>query len=286
MSWGTRIAPRITKPIGERLDMVARIGRAAISTDLDRSLFDGVHCFCLFIGYPRSGHSLVGSIIDAHPNAVIAHELDALRYVQTGIVGRDLLYRMILLRDREFTSAGRIWTGYEYTVPGQAQGRFDELRVIGDKRGGGSTRRLGAHPELLDQLERLVGVQVRMVHVFRHPLDTITSMHRRGGRSLPASIERFFDLCVTNEAVRARDRASVIDVGLESLVANPIDVVQRLMAFLGLDSPPGFLEACAAVVFDAPKQTRTSIEWPPDLAADVEARMRGYDFLREYSPEV
>ncbi len=37
--------------------------------------FSKVHTFVLFVGYPRSGHSLIGSMIDAHPNAIIAHEV-------------------------------------------------------------------------------------------------------------------------------------------------------------------------------------------------------------------
>lgn len=37
--------------------------------------FASVRTFVLFVGYPRSGHSLIGSIMDAHPNIIIAHEV-------------------------------------------------------------------------------------------------------------------------------------------------------------------------------------------------------------------
>ncbi|UGS35133.1 sulfotransferase [Capillimicrobium parvum] len=37
-------------------------------------MFDDVEAFCVFIGHTRSGHSLVGSLLDAHHEAVIAHE--------------------------------------------------------------------------------------------------------------------------------------------------------------------------------------------------------------------
>jgi hypothetical protein len=37
--------------------------------------FSNVRTFILFVGYPRSGHSLIGSIMDAHPNVIIAHEV-------------------------------------------------------------------------------------------------------------------------------------------------------------------------------------------------------------------
>ena len=53
-----------------------------------RDDFAGIGSFLMFVGHPRSGHSLVGALIDAHPNAVVAHELDALKYVEAGF-GRD-----------------------------------------------------------------------------------------------------------------------------------------------------------------------------------------------------
>ena len=34
----------------------------------------GVEKFVLFVGYARSGHSIIGSFLDAHPSIVIAHE--------------------------------------------------------------------------------------------------------------------------------------------------------------------------------------------------------------------
>jgi hypothetical protein len=263
--------------------MAARLARAALSARPDRSIADGVRCYCMFIGYPRSGHSLIGSIVGAHPNAVVAHELDALRYVQSRFARRDLLYSMILRRDREFGESGRTWTGYDYSVPDQAQGRFEELLVIGDKRGAGSTKRLRAHPELLDRLRRLVEVDVRMVHVIRDPFDTIASMHRRGNRPLATSVDRFFDLCDTNAAIRHRDPGAVIDVRLEELVAGPVDVVRGLVGFLGLEAPQDYLESCAGIVFDTPKRSRSTAAWPPSLVGEVEHRMRAYPFLQGYA---
>src|SRR6185503_2841686 len=46
--------------------------------------FRDLDTFCTFIGYPRSGHTLIGSLLYAHPNAIIADELDALRFLQAG----------------------------------------------------------------------------------------------------------------------------------------------------------------------------------------------------------
>ena len=47
-------------------------------------MFETIQLYCMFVGYPRSGHSLVGTLLDAHPDIVIAHELDALRHIRAG----------------------------------------------------------------------------------------------------------------------------------------------------------------------------------------------------------
>jgi len=48
---------------------------------MEEADFSKLRNFVLFVGYPRSGHSLVGSLIDAHPHAIIAHEVKTLANV-------------------------------------------------------------------------------------------------------------------------------------------------------------------------------------------------------------
>jgi hypothetical protein len=56
--------------------------RSAYHGMLHGKLFDQVQSYCMFVGHPRSGHTLIGALLDAHPHIVIAHELNALRYVR------------------------------------------------------------------------------------------------------------------------------------------------------------------------------------------------------------
>ena len=46
---------------------------------LTQDVVNHIEKFILFIGYPRSGHSIVGSLMDAHPHMVIANEFLLLR---------------------------------------------------------------------------------------------------------------------------------------------------------------------------------------------------------------
>ena len=135
--------------------------------------FATVERFCLFVGYPRSGHSLVGALLNAHRDAVIAHELDVPPLIVAGCA-RDELYARILARARWFHLRGDR-SNYAYRVPRQWQGRFAALHVIGDKRGGAVTRCIAAEPDFLERVRPLVGVPLRLIHVVRNPV----RQHRR-----------------------------------------------------------------------------------------------------------
>src|SRR5213594_4458109 len=120
-----------------------RLTEAGISNS--EEIFGDLQTYCMFIGYPMSGHSLIGALLDAHPNIVIAHELDVLRHIEEGFNKRQI-YDLLLENSQISAEAGRV-SGrksnvYSYAVPNQWQGRFEKLRVIGDKKGGGSTQRL------------------------------------------------------------------------------------------------------------------------------------------------
>ena len=174
--------------------------------------FASARTFCIFIGYPRSGHSLIGSLLDAHPRMVVAHELDALKLVGEGVSKRDL-YEQIVANAEQAAAAGREQTGYSYAVPGQWQGRFEEIQVLGDKKGGMSTVRLRERPELLDQLVELVGLPLKLIHVVRNPYDNIATIatkpntempkESRTAVGVPEATRRYFDRCETVAEITA-----------------------------------------------------------------------------------
>lgn len=252
-----------------------------------RNRFLDVRTYVMFVGYPRSGHSLVGSLLDAHPDAVVAHELDALRLFQAGF-RRNQVYSMILENDRRFTAKGRRGGGdYGYVVPGQWQGRYRELQVIGDKSAERSTRRLHARPGLLDVLRRQVGDDVRFLHVVRNPYDNIATMWRRSQRkfTLVEVAERYLSLCRTVGELKSYLPTRVLDLRHEDLVADPAPVLQRMCAFLELPAPEDYVRDCASIVFDSPRQTRSDAPWTPELVASVEREVSRHQPFADYSFE-
>jgi len=237
----------------------------------------------LFVGYRRSGHSLVGALLDAHPDVAMAHGLDVLHHVRYGF-SRAQIVSLILANARERADQGRVVTGYSYAVPGQWQGRQRRLRVIGSTRGGATARTIGERPELAERVEALMGVPVRWIHVVRNPFDNVSTLALRGRRNdLESAIDDYFRLLDGAAALRRVVAAErILDLRSEDLVAAPGVTLRRLAAWLGVDAPDDWVEACAGIVFDAPHRTRDGAPWTPALVARVSKRMERHDFLAGY----
>lgn len=250
-----------------------------------RDDFNRVRHFCLFVGYPRSGHSLVGALLNAHRNAVIAHELNAPQLILDGCT-RDALYARILARAYWF-NLRKNSSNHAYQVPNQWQGRFAALHVIGDKRGGAVTRCIAAHPDFLPRVRALVGVPLRLIHVVRNPFDNISTISLWHHLSLAESIDYYFLHCRTTATLGDRCApGEVITLHHEAMVRDPRSILSDLCAFLGLEPYPGYLEDCCSVIFSAPTYTRRQIAWPVAQIRDVEQRVQPYRFLDGYRFEI
>lgn len=249
-----------------------------------RDSFDQVASFVLFVGYPRSGHSLVGAMLNAHRNAVIAHELDAPKLVVRGCT-RDELYSRILARAAWFNLRGNA-SNYEYQVPNRWQGRFEALRLVGDKRGGSAAQWLARHPDLLGRLRATVGVPLRLIHVVRNPYDNIAAIARWHGLSLDRSIDFYFSHCETTGPLAASGASEMVTLAHEDLVREPEAALAGLCSNLGLATDPEYLAACASIVFARPTHSRRQATWSVGQVAEVKRRARRYPFLDRYDFEI
>lgn len=256
-------------------------------------MFESVETICLFIGNARSGHSLVGSLLDAHPHAVIAHELDP--FVQEGhrysgdlcFPNQNQLFQAIVERSQRQAKLGRpAWrirdTGEAYqvshAVPGQHQGTWDKLSVIGSKRGQATSQAVFANPEVLRTLQAQGEASLKLIHVIRNPYDNIASMtpeHKE------RAIRRYFHLC--RGVKKAKDAGwDVLDVYLEKLIEDPSRELRVVCGFLGLEASKEYLRACAELVLKKPNETRFQRSWSWMERRKVRRRMREFDWLEPY----
>ena len=87
--------------------------------------------FVFFIGYPRSGSTLTGSLLDAHPNVIIANEYDLTRKFHLASnqhITRRYLFDQLLNNSVNEATCEQRSPGYKglfnYHVPNQWQGKF------------------------------------------------------------------------------------------------------------------------------------------------------------------
>ena len=248
-----------------------------------QAVFDQVKTFCLFIGYPRSGHSLISSLIDAHPNAMMAHRLNSLKYVRAGFTKKELFY-LLLRSSQRLAKTGRKLTGYQYAVPGQWQGQFQTLHVIGDQEGRGTTQWLAADPALLPRLLAMKNIHIKFIHVIRNPYDNISTWANRTHRSLAYTIRRYFALCRT--IVQLKDNINendVIDIHYEMFLDRPETGLSQLCCFLDLEPTADYLSDCIGIVYRSPHQSRHDAPWTPELIDTVKHQMTLFNFLEGYS---
>lgn len=259
--------------------------RATLLSRRYASDFSGVRSYLMFVGYPRSGHSLVGALLDAHPNVLVAHELDALPYVDAGFRQRQL-FALLVERARERVGErGVESSGYSYRVPGQWQGRWQRLDVIGDKKGGRSTTRLREDPGLLDRLAAAVRVPVKVVHVVRNPYDNIATMHRWMDRPLDWVTDLYGDLAETVAEVRHHlGPGQFHEMHLDDLVTDPAGQLKELCGFVEVQADPTYLDACAGILFDSPRRTGDTVEWTQPALDRVRRMIADRPWLARYGP--
>ena len=265
------------------------------------------------VGYNRSGSTLLGRLLNAHPEIVIAHELDLLTVSRSPrfaawLGGRGRLVRLILERDRNI----RRWTsyrgsGYSYAVKTGWQGKYSRLRVVGDKDSHVAVEQLHRRSDLLDSLRRRIGAPIRMLFTIRNPYDMAAAeylgdMKAKGNISFttrrdyaPAEADRSW---IGEERVswirKHSDKVArviamlpkedTLPVYHEDFVASPREKLREICAFCGVECADDYLNSCASIVFPAPHPTRSKVRWTPDQVADIGRTVEKHSgFLGRYA---
>jgi hypothetical protein len=291
---GAKIPPAVRKPL-ERAELTKKLSTPLlyISSSLKarryHEAFQNIKTYCLFIGHGRSGHSIFGALLDAHPKVIIPDELDTLRYIAAGF-SKDQIAYLLLAKSQTQARRGRKKMGlggklYSYQVPNQWQGRFDTLQIIGDSQAGVTTQRLAQNPALYQRLqETMIGVNIKVLHVVRNPFDNISTLMLRGGRSFENAIERYFTNCETIVDFRRRlNRADLLVVRQEDFLADPQTRLIETCRFLSLETNPAYLDDCATILYKSPAKSRSKLDWTPELINLVQRRISEFDFLAGYT---
>jgi hypothetical protein len=250
-------------------------------------LFDDVQTYCMFVGHNKSGTSMVGALLDAHPDAIISDEAEALQFVRLGF-SREQIFHLLLRRSRREFNKGRVTARslqpYSYLVPNQWQGRYRTLRVIGDSTAGSSTRLIEKDKEILKRLETIMqGLDVKIIQTVRNPYDPISAMMVRGKRSFENAIGTYFSHCETLARLREKlNEDRLFTIRYEDFVRENKKNLSELCNFLGLDANAEYLKACSSILQPVPQTSREWVQWDDAHIKRVVREMERFDFLQGY----
>ncbi len=152
---------------------------------LPQDVIDGVKTFVFFMGYSRSGSSIVSSLMDAHPHMVVAYQYRVISEWNQELKNKAYLYGELYEKSRKDATVGwrhenNMDKSYTLHIDTGWQGRYDEyISVIGDKTADKPVnlfaRSQKRFSEVYTQLRETVGVPVKTVFVVRNPYDIIST---------------------------------------------------------------------------------------------------------------
>jgi hypothetical protein len=235
--------------------------------------------FLLFFADARSGHSLIGSLIDAHPHAVVSNEANVLeQYVQEVFPSIDAAADLpkkvsaadwrehavklapALVRERALARVvdnavwcgltGRYQTDYLYSVPGAYSGQWTcDINVIGDKKGLGTRvavralSKVGAL-ELFGDFVDALAVDALKIIIVR-----TTDAAAQTSELDPDDPDELVDSLRSELAWPRPAHGTRLDVlRVDDFACAPDEQLRRICAFLGLSEDETFLAAATATV--------------------------------------
>ena len=284
-----------------------------------RQLSD-VRCLCLFIGHGRSGHSLIGHLLNQHPNAAISHEYHLLLQM---ILFPDHPYTHFrLMRNKARKTKGRKfrYNGYSYQRLRNTKAKGEEIMLLGDKSGGTTADMLHKYGlDILRPLEK-IDVALRFLCIIRNPYDVIftrtmrevfmrhSPLFRRYGknrldldavakaldgdaecrRQLPLELKRnvkvYFRRAEAIQSLIDAERHPMLVTHYREYTANPRAQMENILDFLQLPRIEGYADEAALQVRAASRsRDKSEALWTDEIIADIQSQARRYNYLDGYS---
>jgi hypothetical protein len=241
---------------------------------------DKIKYYISFVGWGRSGNSLVAALLDFHPNIYIKNEFVTW---QKRFETQEQIFKAIIER-RKFKTidkGGRAqaWGGFQHS-------RFKDMEkgdvlVVGGKKGGGTSDVLINNPKLFEKFyDGIIKIPVKWVHIQRNPYDNITTFTKHN-RKPDSAIDIYFLQAESVEKVlKERD---CITVRLEDVVSNPKVEIKRLCEHLEVDTYHEYLKHCKNIVWESERKTRYTVNWWNEKRIKrVKREMKKYDFMNGY----
>ena len=288
------------------------------SLNTHNDIFNSVKKLLLFVGWPRSCHSFVGSILDGHPHILVADEYFLMTKLRTGrlAIQRDVIFKALynssirsIKNARSMRARTERMKGYSLLFEDLMQGQFeDHIDIIGDKAGAHVSMLLNDKTYNISKtfgiLKKQLRVDIYVIRVVRNPYDNIAtdSVYKHGLKeklkemrslentsllqvpktALSRSAVEYFRLYFASEKVKAA-ADKTIDIHCSDLIDNPREEIIKLCEFLEVQCSEDYISKCASHVFTEESHTSKLINWPPEVKESIQHKLDSIPLFKAYN---
>ena len=286
--------------------------------ELPQPIIDRIKTMIFFLGHPRSGHSIVASLMDSHPHMVVSHEVDLFGKLSKGTIAptkQEICNTVWKNSVKSITGHGKranttVSKGYTLFVDGLYQGTYVQyIDVIGDKKAGITTKLLQKQPDIwarvFTTLKSLVGT-IKVIHVIRNPYDNVATMaffnynsqHKKSEfAKLKQSNQTYvIDSDVIDEQIKiyflyhqaitnAKNKYNydLIEIHGKDLISDPRGTLLKMCNDLGVTCSDNYLEVCSNKVFKTESRTRHKIKWTDEQLKMIQNNINKFSNLKDYN---
>lgn len=235
--------------------------------------------YVLVIGNSRSGTTIVGSILDSHPQMICGNETASSASFWRGSTLETITAEIEENSSRN-AQLGRPSEGYQYAIGSAPK---SQITVLADKIWNPAVLLLAGDRRLLSRLRTTMGVPISLIHCVRNPFDTISTMHRKSAATLRDRLRWYFMHCDAIQVIIERQEEPIFEIHNEDVVSHAEDTSRGLFDWLGYPSSAQHLSNIRARVSETYNASRHSVVWTDDLIREVECRASGFPFLSRYA---
>jgi hypothetical protein len=235
-----------------------------ICQDITGEQLKQIETFVIFLGHAHSGHSIIGAMLDAHPDVAIANEINVPKILVDHKLNKAELSKITLFSSL-YSKSSKEWlnTGYKYNIPNGFQGKTTHPKVLGDKKGGGSTRIIRNNPHILNKLIKIFGKKLKFINVVRNPMDNIAAFAYYWKEPLGLQhVKRYYENLETNLEIEKKYPNQFYKIRHQEFIKNPKKTFSDLLRYLDIMIDTNLIEDSISIVRENENERSKKIKWP------------------------
>jgi hypothetical protein len=264
--------------------------------------------FVFFVGLAQSGESVIASMLDAHPNVIIAHEYSLFsKWLEAPELhsNKSSLFNS-LYEDSRYNGLRmkNTRTRKKLIIPNWWQGNYENaVHVIGNKAGEMTAqmyrRDHGAFRTIYRELKTMLnGVPISVIYGLRNPFDNIASMllynhHQQNNvnethkymddKALRTQIIDYFNQVQSVTDMITKFQMDIVEVHNIDMITDPKETMQKVCSHLHLICPDKFLHMCAQITYPTESKSRRLVRWTGENIGIVARNLLRFDSLKRYT---